>query len=553
MSMIPKESLAGICVSCGLFVASAVSADSLSSQWLKDGSCAVFNADAQPGDTVSWTGDCVDGYASGLGTATFTHNGQSQSYSAQFAHGQVLDGHVITKWGGGWSYDGEITGGRFNGAGVLTTNTGDRFEGHWVDGKLNGHGVLLRSNGERYSGEWKDNKPNGTGELRRPDGTVLSGQFADGKLVQLASSPPAKDASTQPPNPSRSTFDGVSGKTLTAVDGSAIALNVIEGGLELQVIPADGHARKTTFTFMTDRMGTVVEDTGQPGAGTAVTGFFRLTPKGVEIRYADGRSAMLSASGDGGVEMVLDSDTSTSCRSWYPAGHVFSEAEKKIALNAYARKLGLPTPTSDNGGCVAESAAISPTSAHSVAQPIPRARPEKRSDLKSAPTHIAKASYRIGDDSRSVAELKSIDVRTSEIHQIDGPDTTALASPAVTDTLATARIASNPADTSHCLSVDSDGSHWGFRNSCDFALQFSYCMSGSNDSLARCGSGVVSGSVAPKGFGALISDNSLKESDAVHNFRWIACRGGAGEVVAHLDQFEPPSGRCERAGTASAN
>ncbi len=33
-----------------------------------------------------------------------------------------------------------------------------------------------------------------------------------------------------------------------------------------------------------------------PGAGTSVTGFFRLiAKKGVEVRYADGRSAMLSA------------------------------------------------------------------------------------------------------------------------------------------------------------------------------------------------------------------------------------------------------------------
>ena len=56
----------------------------------------------------------------------------------------------------------------------------------------------------------------------------------------------------------------------------------------------------------------------------------------------------------------------------------------------------------------------------------------------------------------------------------------------------------------------------------------------------------MAGSVAANGFGALMADNSLKEQDAAHNFRWIACSGGAGEVVARLDQFEPPAGRCER-------
>ena len=81
--------------------------------------------------------------------------------------------------------------------------------------------------------------------------------------------------------PARAPFSTVSGKTLTGVDGSSITLTLIEGGMELQVMPSDGNgsARKTTFTFMTDRMGTVVEDTGAPSAGSSVTGFFRLTPR----------------------------------------------------------------------------------------------------------------------------------------------------------------------------------------------------------------------------------------------------------------------------------
>jgi hypothetical protein len=48
-----------------------------------------------------------------------------------------------------------------------------------------------------------------------------------------------------------------------------------------------------------------------------------------------------------------------------------------------------------------------------------------------------------------------------------------------------------------------------------------------------------------------MADTSLSDKDASHNFRWVACGGGAGEVVAHLDHFEPPAGRCERTRTAS--
>jgi hypothetical protein len=81
-------------------------------------------------------------------------------------------------------------------------------------------------------------------------------------------------------------------------------------------------------------------------------------------------------------------------------------------------------------------------------------------------------------------------------------------------------------------------------------------MAGGSGSLTACGTKNVvttsaAGSVAAHGFGALVTDTSLTDKDASHNFRWIACGGGAGEVVARLDHYEPPAGRCERAQTAS--
>ena len=97
-------------------------------------------------------------------------------------------------------------------------------------------------------------------------------------------------------------FEGISGKTLTGVDGSRIALTLIEGGIERQITEAGAQPKKTTFTFMNDRLGTVVED-GGAAAGANVTGFFRLTDTGVEVRYADGRGEMLTATPDGGVLM----------------------------------------------------------------------------------------------------------------------------------------------------------------------------------------------------------------------------------------------------------
>src|ERR1044071_10153765 len=136
MSWMAKAGLAAALLNCGLLTASAQEFIN-SGHWVKDGDCSLFSAGAGPGDTVQWTGACVAGYAEGLGTATFTHEGQTQSFTANFVHGVIPDGHVITRWGKGWSYDGETLGGRFNGPGILTTDRSDRFDGLWNDGKMN--------------------------------------------------------------------------------------------------------------------------------------------------------------------------------------------------------------------------------------------------------------------------------------------------------------------------------------------------------------------------------------------------------------------------------
>lgn len=550
MSWIAKAALAAALLNCGLH--SAHASDAQAGQWLKDGNCSLYNADARPGDQVAWTGDCADGFAEGLGTATFTSaDGKTQSFTGIFAHGAVSDGHVVSRWGQGWSYDGDAVDGVFDGDGILTTASADRFEGRWTGGKMNGFGILRRADGERYAGFWKDDKPNGEGELRHADGSVVRGEFVDGRLAEAEAAPAlVRAVSHDGGSAATQSFSTVSGKTLVGVDGSSIALNLIEGGMELQVMPADGNARKTTFTFMNDRMGTVVEDTGAPSAGSSVTGFFRLSAKGVEVRYADGRSTLLSSNGDGGILMTTEGELGPSCRNWYPAGHVFSDADKKAALNAYASRLGMAVSASDSGCPVkASSATLSPApetpQAAAPASPAKdkSARAEVKASARLKPAaRMAQASYHIGD----FKGLESVAVKDSAVHAID---TMPQAAKAPSVEVAAAQPGKDEA--SKCLKVDSDGSHWGFRNACGYAVQFVYCLAGSSDSLAGCGNGTVPGSVAAGGFGALTADNSLKEKDVDHDFRWIACGGGAGEVIAHLDHFEPPAGRCERTRTAA--
>jgi hypothetical protein len=509
--------------------------------WLTDAknSCAVLGTGS--GDSVAWTGACEDGLAEGLGTATFFKDGKEvESFTADFARGMVADGHVISRWGDGWNYHGEQKGGRFEGGGVLVNDRQDRFLGIWTDGKMNGFGLLDRADGSRYAGEWRDSLPNGEGELRRADGSIVAGLFTDGRLVETRAARAdsafrnavmtkvAAPALSRPSGP----FAALAGVRLKGADGSIVALSPIEGGIEMALTPAGGVPQKTTFTFMTEKMGTVVEDGS--GHGANVTGFFRLTDTGVELHYADGRAETLTAGAGGGVTAVTAGGR-ISCRSWYPEGHVFSEAEKKAALADYAVRLGLPVTDSEaKSGCPAAAA-------KTAAAPLPLAAPTARPAAVTAarPAKNVKTAF-VPAPPNTLGAIKPVAVRDSQVHAVD-------------DTLPPAAMAASAApvakpdgsDPSRCLKVESDGYNWGFRNACDFALQFSYCLV-ADKGLAACGNGGAPGSVAARGFGALIADKSLSATGADHKFRWIACVGGAGEVIARLERADPPSGRCER-------
>ena len=146
--------------------------------------CALFDANAKPGDSIGWSGDCEAGLATGEGTATFMHGDkQFESFTGAFAKGMALDGPVTVRWGDGWRYEGNEVAGQFSGSGVLVNAAKDRFDGIWTAGKMNGQGILIRADGERYDGAWKDDLPDGPGTLTRADGSVVKGVFRDGELI----------------------------------------------------------------------------------------------------------------------------------------------------------------------------------------------------------------------------------------------------------------------------------------------------------------------------------------------------------------------------------
>ncbi len=570
--------------------------------------CAVINMWTLQVDGVAWSGRCASGLASGQGTATFSNQGKFfKSVAGNFDQGIPLDGQITMKWANGSSYEGAAVAGRMEGRGLLTSLEGDRFQGQWAGNRMNGHGAVTWSNGDRYEGEWRDGKadghgiqtwsdgriydgewrddlPNGHGVVTRKDGSRYDGTFVDGHpadVSEMAAKTPAtaanaaetitantQDTATGGPAARWSSLDDLTGKKLSAVDGSTLALTPTESGLTREIVAPNGAVKKTFFAFLNDRLGAVYEG----GDSAAAAGVFRVTDVGIATYYADGRSETLMLNGAGGLSTVLIVPASGAiCTVWYPQDHRFSADERKVALAEYANRLGLDKPRhkmhkpSVKSGCGPAAGTIGNVqvrpSVSSVAYnlqaavklgSVPRANAQAATSRSHAHRKSAAPAAGMAGVVVQSSYDRPIEVPTSMVHAIDVDAST----PMPDARMLTSKESSPPVDgadkasASFCLTVESDGRHWGFRNHCEFDVQYAYCLANASDPLTSCREAAVSGSVAANGFGALIADQSLKESDTRHDFRWVACSGGAGEVVVHLDRSDPPAGRCVRPGAS---
>ncbi|MDR3526127.1 MAG: hypothetical protein P4L57_02535 [Rhizomicrobium sp.] len=549
--------------------------------------CAGFDNNIHPVDAIAWSGNCVGGLASGPGTMTFSHQGQFvESLTGDFDRGLALNGTVKAKFANGSSYEGEEVAAKMEGKGLFTTPDGDRLQGQWVNDRLNGYGVVTWSNGDRYEGQWRDGKaegrgiqiwadgrkydgdwrndlPNGHGVVTRKDGSHYEATFADGHpagAMATGAPAPGANAAVTPATMAASTvapaqavaddkshapsIEGLSDKKFSAIDGSTFMLAPTEGGLRREIVAPDGVVKKTLFAFLSDKLGSVHEGDDN----SAVVGVFRVTASGIAVDYADGRSEALVLNRAGGVSMLQKAPSGmATCMAWYPDGHHFSLEERKAALAAYAGRIGLQEPPSRKSSpakasCVLQAADLAPV------PHAPMPKPHARGHANAAAPAVMMANFAAPS---APNPNEPIIVRTSLVHAVDGDAPVPAELTNATTMAANAPGAgTNEASASACLGVESDGRHWGFRNRCAFDVQFSYCLMDAGDPLTSCNGATVSGSVAANGFGSLIADQSLHDTNADHDFRWVACGGGAGEVVAHLDRSNPPAGRCLRPGAS---
>jgi len=129
-------------------------------EWIRDekAQCEVWNPNPQPGESIAWTGPCVNGRAEGKGNLSW------------YQDGKVAE-----------SYDGEMKGGKTNGDGVYKYADGNSYDGQWKDEIFNGHGTLKTSDGTIFEGEWKN------GEFHEGTQNFTSGDKLVGEFVTFSS------------------------------------------------------------------------------------------------------------------------------------------------------------------------------------------------------------------------------------------------------------------------------------------------------------------------------------------------------------------------------
>ncbi|MDE2851124.1 MAG: hypothetical protein OXP74_10985 [Acidobacteriota bacterium] len=124
--------------------------------------CYVWNPNLQREETVTWTGSCSGGRASGAGQRTWSYTD---------------DGNPKSSTG-----TGELRNGRENGHWTHRFAEGDIQEGPYVDGKRNGHWTLRFASGSVYEGSFVNDERHGYWTERWQDlAAVYEGSFVAGE------------------------------------------------------------------------------------------------------------------------------------------------------------------------------------------------------------------------------------------------------------------------------------------------------------------------------------------------------------------------------------
>jgi hypothetical protein len=154
-------------------------------QWIVDANskCKIANAFPSAAETITWSGQCKDGYADGQGVAQWSKAKKPtlKKYEGEMRAG-FMNGKGVFTQSNGDTLDGTFKDGSLNGDGKAVWFNKNKYEGEWREGYPHGTGTYVWQSGQRYAGQWENGKQNGDGDFRFPNGDRYVGQMKDGLM-----------------------------------------------------------------------------------------------------------------------------------------------------------------------------------------------------------------------------------------------------------------------------------------------------------------------------------------------------------------------------------
>ena len=163
-----------------------IGTDEVGGYWIETANhagCYLRDLHPRRQETVTWSGSCTDGKASGTGEKVRRSRDKESGWCIVengVLVGGMKQGHWVERYAEGQVEEGPYVDGRRQGHWVVHCADGTVAEGP-MDGKRQGHWVERFADGTVAEGPYVDDERNGAWIVCDADGQVDEGPFADGK------------------------------------------------------------------------------------------------------------------------------------------------------------------------------------------------------------------------------------------------------------------------------------------------------------------------------------------------------------------------------------
>ena len=142
--------------------------------------CHVWTPSLTPGATVTWSGTCIDGFAQGAGSLTWTEDAAQSVHSGSLQVGK-RHGHWVVGYANGDVAEGQYVNGLANGPAVFRYAEGGVAEGQYVNGQRTGTWVRRHAGGGVTEGLYLNGRPHGRWVVHARNGSTHEGPYVNGE------------------------------------------------------------------------------------------------------------------------------------------------------------------------------------------------------------------------------------------------------------------------------------------------------------------------------------------------------------------------------------